>query len=114
MSITIDLPDEVEAQLQRAAATKHCSVEELAMRILTDAAGSDSDVPSLEEIVARIRATPPNPQSIRAATGSLASVLANAPRVSDFDRDAWEQQWAAVEQEMKSTTRANDLAEGRT
>lgn len=113
MSITITLPDDVQAQLQRAAESQHRSLEEVALDILANAAVADPAVPTPEEVVARIRATSPNPKSILAATASLAAALRNAPHVSDFDLGVWEHEWAAVESEIRARTRANDVAEGR-
>jgi hypothetical protein len=113
MSITITLPDDVEAQLQRAAESQNRSLEEVALDILANAAGAGPAASTPEEVVARIRATPPNPKGIVAATGSLAAILRNAPHVPDFDLGVWEHEWAAVESQIRATTRANDIAEGR-
>jgi len=113
MSITITLPDDVQAQLQRSAESQRRSLEEVALDILTNAAGAGPAEPTPEEVVARIRATPPNPKSVRAATASLAAALRNAPHVPDFDLGVWEQEWAVVESEIRATTHANDIAEGR-
>lgn len=71
------------------------------------------EVPTPEGVVARIQATPPNPRSIRAASGSLAAALRDAPPAPEFDLGAWQNEWAAVEAEIRATTRANDIAEGR-
>ncbi len=113
MSITITLPDEVRAQLQRAAESQRRSLEELAQDILANAAEAESAAPTAEEIVARIRATPPNPKSLVPATGSLASALRNAPHDPHFNLAAWEHEWADAESHIKAMTRANDIAEGR-
>ncbi len=113
MSITITLPDDVQAQLQRAAESQRRSVEEVALDILADAAGAGPAGSTPEEVVARIRATSPNPQSILAATASLAAALRNAPHVPDFNLGVWEHEWAVVVSQIRATTRANDIAEGR-
>jgi hypothetical protein len=110
MSITITLPDEVQAQLQRAAESQRRSLEELAQDILANAAEAESAAPTAEEIVAKIRATPPNPTSFVAATASLAAALRNAPHDPDFNLAAWEHEWASVEFHIKATTRANGAA----
>ena len=112
MSITITLPDDVEAQLQREAELQCRSLEEVTLDILANAAGAAPAVSMPEEVVAGIRATAPNPKSILAATGSLATALRNAPLVSDFNLGATERDWAAVELQIRATTRANDIAEG--
>ena len=108
VSITVTLPDGVQAQLQRAAESQRRSLEEVALDILANAAGAASAVSTPEEIVARIRATSPNPKSIPAATGSLATALRNAPHVPDFDLGVWEHEWEVVESQIRATTRAND------
>ena len=113
MSITVTLPDDVQAQLQRAAESQRRSLEEVALDILTNAAEAGPAVPTPEEVVARIRATPPNPKGVRAATGSLATALRDAPHIPDFNLGVWEQEWAVVESEIRATPRANDIAEGR-
>ncbi len=114
MSITITLPDDIQAQLQRAAESQRRSLEEVALDILAKAAGTGPALPTPEGVVARIRATSPNPKSVRAATSSLAAALRNAPHAPDFDLGVWEQEWAVVESEIRATTRDNDIAEGRT
>jgi len=43
--------------------------------------------PEMIALVERIKATPPNPATIRPATGSLAEALQNAPEDPDFDAD---------------------------
>jgi hypothetical protein len=113
MSITITLPDEIEVQLQRAAESQCRSLEEVALDILANAAGAGSAAATPEDIVAKIRSTAPNPKCVVAATESLAEALRNAPHVADFNLGAWEHEWAAVESEIRATTRVNDIAEGR-
>ena len=113
MEVAITLPDGIVMSLQRRAEVEHRSIEELAVDILANALEADDSFPTPEEVVARIQATPPNPSSIRLASGSLAEALRNAPEDPDFDLAAWQRQWAAVEAEMKAITRANDAAEGR-
>ncbi|MCZ7571402.1 MAG: Arc family DNA-binding protein [Ardenticatenaceae bacterium] len=113
MAITITLPEEIESKLQRRAETQHRSIEELALDILNDALQQEESVHSLDDVVARIQATPPNPRSIRTAQGSLAEALRSAPEDSDFDLATWKRDWAAVEAEMKAVTRTDDITEGR-
>jgi len=73
----------------------------------------DDDGPTLEEVMAKIKATPPNPAAIHHATGSLAEYLAKTNLIDpDFDVEAWNRDWARVEAEMKARDRANDIAEG--
>jgi hypothetical protein len=113
MTITITLPEALQAQWQLAAEAQRRSLEEVAIDILADVAGVDAVVPTPEEVVARIRATPPNPSGILPVTDSLAAALRNSPSVADFDLGVWKHEWAAVESQIKATTRANDIAEGR-
>lgn len=61
-------------------------------------------MPPLEEVVAKIRAVPPNPHGVRPASGSLADALRNAPEDSDFDLVAWTQAWKMAEAEMETIT----------
>lgn len=113
MTITLTLPNKLEQHLQRRAGLQHRSVEQVAIDILTGVLNEDN-FPTPEEVVARIKATPPNPHGIRRATGSLADALRHAPHDPDFNLESWEESWAAVEVETKAVTRANDIAEGRT
>ena len=113
MPVTITLPDELARNLQIRAETRQVSLEQLVADILTQAFVVEDDFPTLEEVVAEIKATPPNPAAIRPATGSLAEDLQNSPEDPDFDLETWTREWARVEAEMKAITRANDIAEGR-
>ena len=113
MTLTITLPDRIEQQLEQAATVHQLSVEEVAISLLDGALMADFRSPSPEEIVARIRALPANPQGMRPASGSLGEALRAVPGNPDFDVTAWQAEWAAVEAEMKRITRVNDIAEGR-
>lgn len=101
MSVTITLPPELETQLQRKAQAQNRLVEELALDLLTEALEVEEDFPTPEQVVARIQATPPNPHSIRPASGSLAEALRDAPNDPNFDLVLWEREWAAVEAEIQ-------------
>jgi len=113
MAVTITLPDELEARLQHRAKGLRLSLENLALEILGRALGTDEYSPTPEEVVAKIRATPPNPHSIRVADASLAEALRNAPKDPDFELATWNREWAEVDAEMKAATRINAIAEGR-
>ena len=114
MSVSITLSDSLVEQLQSKAAGQDLSVEELAVQILNDAvAATEETFATPEEIAARIRATPPNPASIRPATGSLADALEKAPDDPSCHLETWSRAWAAVDAEMQAVTRANSAAEGR-
>ncbi len=112
MAITITLEDGLFAELKERAKKQQLSVEQLVIRILTEAmAGSEPVTP--REAVARVQATPPNPAQVRPAAGDLADLLHAAPGDPCFDLESWKRQWSNVEAEMKAITRANDSAEGR-
>jgi hypothetical protein len=66
----------------------------------------------LRELVTAIQTTPPNPTLIKPATANLAELLSAAPDDPSFDLQSWQRQWSALEAEMKSLTRVNDVAEG--
>ena len=76
--------------------------EQLALHILADALESGNDAyPTLDTVVAMIKATPPTPGAFRPAKGSLQEALEKSPQYPDFDVMSWEANWAAIEQEMK-------------
>jgi hypothetical protein len=115
MTITITLENNVLAGLQQKAQRQHVTVEELAVKILA-AAVEESEPMTPEEVVARIKANPPNPAMIRPATGSLADLLRSAPEDPDFNLAEWERNWATVEREIKGDSKDRfyslcDLAE---
>jgi hypothetical protein len=112
MAITITLDDDLVAGLENKAKKQQLSVEQFAIGILSEAV-EEPESETLEEIVARIRATPPNPSMIRPATGNLADLLIASPDDPCFDLESWERQWSVVEAELKAITRANHIAEGR-
>jgi hypothetical protein len=111
MALMIQLRDPLLKRLQLKAKESQLSVEEFVLDILSDAVEPEEDFPSLEEVVARIQNMPPNPASIRPATGSLADHLRNAPDDPDFDLETWTKEWERVEAEMKATTILNRIAE---
>ncbi len=113
MTITITLPPELSAQLERRANTRNVSAEELTLRLLNVALQDQDAAPTPEAVVKKIRATPPNPRGLRPASGSLAEALRQSPVPADFDLAVWNQAWAAVEVELAELTRANDIAENR-
>lgn len=116
MTITITLPDDLATKLKSRADSQHLPLADVAINILMTALEGEAeldDFPTPEEVVAQIKATPPNPANIHPATESLADLLLNAPEDPDFDLESWNRDWARVEAEMKAITRANDLAEGR-
>ena len=113
MSVTITLPHEISARLERRARPQRLSVSELALDILSDALEALESSPTPEEVAVKIQALPPNPRGLRPATGSLAEALRHAPEAPDFELGAWNREWATVEAEIRAMTRADDIAAGR-
>lgn len=111
--ITINVSDRLANQLQKQASSQHLTPEQLALRILAEALEPRRErLSTLDQIVAKIKSTPRNPLALRPAEGSLQEALLNSPEDPEFDLQAWERDWAAVEQEIKATSAANAHAEG--
>lgn len=104
MTISIQLSDTLEKKLRRAARQQRLSPEKLAAQILEEALVVEIS-PNLEEVIAKIKALPPNPNAIRPAVGSLKEALESAPEDPNFNLEEWQMQWAAVEEEMKAMDR---------
>lgn len=113
MAITMTLPNDIVTPLKRQADAQPLSVENVVLDILGTALETEDTFPIPETVVAKIKATPPNPQSIRPARDSLAEALRDGPEDPHFNLARWNQEWAGVEAEMKAMTQANDIAEGR-
>ena len=111
MTLLISLPKTTERDLMEAARKQKTTPEALAAQILTEALAPDP-FPTLEEVVAKIKALPVKPENIRAATGSLQEHLEADPEDPEFDLEAWQRDWQKVEKEMKEISRANAIAEG--
>ena len=112
MTVTITLPDDLAARLQRRAAAQHRPAEELALDLLRAALLAEPVPPALEEVVAQIRAALPNPTGLRAAGHGLANALAEEGG-ADLDVAAWQAAWLAAEAELAAIDNADDQAEGR-
>lgn len=124
---TITLPADLAEQLARQAEAQRRSVEGLAIAYLVAAVREDEarieaaprapidEDPELLALVARIRATPPNPDSVIPARGDLANVLRSLEAIDDpnYDLDTEIAALDAAEAELKALDRANDIAEGR-
>jgi len=74
---------------------------------------AEEDLPSLEELVAEIKALPRNPATIRQASGLLGEHLAHPLTQPDlnFDLKAWENTWDRLEAEMKAAELAEEEEE---
>jgi len=66
---------------------------------------TDDQSPTLAEVVAQIKATPPNPHQIQRATKTVDEVLAgweeNQAGEPPLTTAEWEQNWWAIRQEMQ-------------
>lgn len=71
------------------------------------------ELPSVSEVVTRIKKMPPNWAMVTQPQGSLSDALRESPSDPEFDLYAWEQEWAAAESELKRINFENDVAEGR-
>ena len=100
MALSIHLTDELENKLNREAKNRGRSPEQVIIDILTRALEDDS-IPTVADVVSRIKATPPNPAMITRPQGSLAEALRHGPTDPSFDLAAWERDWAMAEEELK-------------
>ncbi len=113
MTLLIHVSQELETRLKREASARALSPEAYALALL-DNALLEHTTPTPEEVVAKIKAIPPNPQSIHPATASVAEVLRDMPpEPTDFDFEQWRREWETAEAELKRITREDDIAEGR-
>ena len=111
MTIMISVPRSLEDNLREAARRQRVSPEQLAVQILEEAL-VDNELPTLEEVVAKIKALPRRPENLRPAVGSLRDLLAADSEDAEFDLEAWQREWAKVEEEMRATTHNDDITEG--
>ena len=112
MTTTIALPGELESRLRQEANEKHLSLEEFTLGILTESLDMDSEFPTLDEVVARIKAMPPGRHGLSPASGTMAEALRSGPTDPEFDLGRWQSDWARVEAEMRALTRQNDINAG--
>lgn len=128
MQVTLSLPETLVNHLQQQAEQLDVSLDDLTAKLLSDALINEQteslsapddevDLPTLEELVARIRATPPNPKAVHPPTKTVEEVLAaleaSPSPESDITPEEWDRMWAAFEQELKAVDRAKDIEEGR-
>lgn len=128
MTVTVTLSENIAERLEAHAAEFHLSLDALVEKLLTDAlpvvetngvhATADDDaIPSLEEVVAMIKATPPNPDAIHPATKTVAQLIAEFEANPPSDElltfaEMWPQ-WQAFEQELKAMDQADAMRDGR-
>ncbi len=116
MSTVITLPDNLVQILQSGADQRQLSLTEFVLKILDNAAQKpelEESFPLLEEIVAEIKATPPDPTAYHPAQASLAEALAALPDDPDFDLEKWQREWAKVEFEMKTIELADAIRDAQ-
>lgn len=123
MPTTITLPEHLARQLQQRAVAQQRTPEALAIDLIAlglgemaaDASPSATVAdPELSAVVARITATPPNPDSIIPARGNLADLLRSLEAMEgESDVAAESAALQAAEAELRAINRADDVAEGR-
>ncbi|CAN5115249.1 hypothetical protein BH10PLA2_BH10PLA2_33650 [soil metagenome] len=102
MVISIKLNGALMTGLENQAKHRQISVEELALRILTESINNAEDF-TLEDVVAKIRAKGPNPSQIVPPLKSLSEVLATPGNPDPIDPEQWNQMWATVEADLKAS-----------
>ena len=131
MTITVTLSTPIGERLQTQADKIDLPLDDLVERMLATSLPAyetngfhaaydepiDDDFPTLEEIVAMIKATPPNPNAVHLPTKTAAELIAeleaDPPEASDITPDEWDRLWAAFEAELKAADYADALSEGR-
>ncbi len=131
MPLTITFPDELATRLRTKAEILDQSVDEFTINFLDHAFNGATfyypiieeqeledqkeDELTLEEVVAKIKATPPDQTAIHPPTESLLDILLNSPPEPDpdFDSEEWDNQWAQYETEMKARSLADEIEERR-
>jgi len=123
MPTTIALPNSLATRLQIEADRKQLSLDKLVIDILSSVferkrdvreptrlsahaegssqARSSDDYPTLEEVVAKIKAMPPTRADVYPTTRSLADLLRDSPQDPSFDLEEWTREWDKVEIETK-------------
>lgn len=113
MSLTVTLPDPLALRLKSRAKVQKVPLGQMVADMLLNVLEREPAIEqTLEELVAEIKATPPNPASFRAATGSLLEALKDVPNEPDIDAENWNREWGAVEAEMNTITRLNEFVTG--
>jgi hypothetical protein len=128
MTVTVTLSENIAERLQAHADEFHLSLDALVEKLLADALpvaetngfhgpANDDDLPALEEVVTRIKATPPNPDAIHPATKSvdelIADLQANPPSDELLTFEEMWPHWQAFEQELKDMDQADAVRDGR-
>ena len=129
MPLTITFPDELATALRARAEAFDQPVEQFTINFLSHTFNGathyepiveeqghkeeDKEL-TLEELVAKIKATPPNPAMIQYPTESLLEYLLESTPEPDpnFDIEEWEHEWAKVEAELEALDPPYDPTEG--
>lgn len=134
MAVTVTLSEQLSERLQTHAAEVHLSLDALVERLLADTLPvyetngfhlpehpiteelDDPDA-SLARVIAKIKATPPNPAAIHPATKSvdelIADLQANPPSDELLTFEEMWPLWQTFEQELKAMDQADAISEGR-
>jgi predicted transcriptional regulator len=133
MAVTITLSEQLAKRLQAHARAFHLSLDTLVEKLLADslpvyeangdaAEHSQAETPDdpeaeLAQIVAQIKATPPNPDAIECGEKvddlNYIQYLLDTPPTDTLTAEEWEHYWPEVEQELKELDRAPEIAKGR-
>ena len=112
MTLLIDLSEMLEGKVRAEAKKCQRSPEQVVVDIVTSAF-EDDFIPSVAEVVDRIKAIPPNPAMVTPPQGSWAEVLRNGPTDPDFDLEAWNQEWATAEEEFTRNNLTGEIVTRR-
>ena len=113
MTLTITLPDDIAYQLKLVADVDARTIQELAADLIRAALPLRvKNRPSQKAVVtlpadeldelATYAAIPPDPNMVIAAQGSLLEALQAVEPHPDFDLEAWQNEWATIELELKA------------
>lgn len=118
MALTLGIDDRLTSRLEEEAHNQGLPVSELVNYLLERALRTEEISMTPKDLVARLRReTHPHPLDEMAHMSSdrvaLLETLRSAPIDPDFDLEAWNNEWAAAESEIRRIDRMGDWAEGR-
>ena len=114
MTMTLTIPEELAARLTTMAEQLGTAPERLAVELLTDDVGEGRFFPALEDVIAEIKASPPDPTAFVPAKESLLEYLRSAvAHEPPIDSEAFDREWARIEADINRRDRVDDSAEGR-
>ncbi|MFL5805749.1 MAG: hypothetical protein ACJ8CR_28930 [Roseiflexaceae bacterium] len=114
MTTTITLPDRLVEQLQQQATARRRSVEALVIEYVEAALTDETtnEEKSLDALVERIKAMPPNPLDLYPKQSNLAEVLREL-EAAETDDDDQTAALIAAEAELQAINESDDRVEGR-